>query len=93
MMENGWTFDPAREIWWAKTGPHTWTEVKGTLDDPPTWEPVTYQVTATKPGERTLVIAEFPSGYDATQFATTGISPRMAAGRVITIRRSDGRPV
>ena len=36
---NGWTFDPSREVWWAKTGPSTWTEVKGTLDEPPTWAP------------------------------------------------------
>jgi len=36
---NGWTFDPAREIWWAKTGPSTWTEVSGTFDDPPRWAP------------------------------------------------------
>jgi hypothetical protein len=34
---NGWTFDPAREVWWAKTGPSTWTEVHGTPDTPPTW--------------------------------------------------------
>jgi hypothetical protein len=36
---NGWTFDPSREIWWAKTGPATWTEVSGTLDDPPASAP------------------------------------------------------
>ena len=36
---NGWTFDPSREIWWTKTGPSTWTEVKGALDDPPFWAP------------------------------------------------------
>lgn len=35
----GWTFDPTREIWWAKTGPSTWSEVKGAYDDPPTWRP------------------------------------------------------
>jgi hypothetical protein len=36
---NGWTFAPAREVWWARTGPATWAEVRGTLDDPPTWTP------------------------------------------------------
>jgi hypothetical protein len=36
---NGWTFDPADESWWAKTGPNTWTIVKGTLDNPPSWKP------------------------------------------------------
>jgi len=36
---NGWTFDPAREIWWAKTGPNTWTEIQGTLDDAPSFRP------------------------------------------------------
>jgi hypothetical protein len=35
-----WHFDPSREIWWAKTGPNTWTEVRGAFDDPPTWKPV-----------------------------------------------------
>lgn len=35
---NGWTFDPAREIWWAKIGPATWTEVRGTMDNPPHWK-------------------------------------------------------
>lgn len=32
---NGWTFDPAREVWWKRTGTSTWTEAKGTLDNPP----------------------------------------------------------
>lgn len=36
---NGWTFDPAREVWWAKTGPDMWSEVKGALDDPPKFPP------------------------------------------------------
>lgn len=36
---NGWTFDPAREVWWAKTGPSTWTEVRGAYDDPPRFRP------------------------------------------------------
>ena len=54
---------------------------------------VKYQVTATKPGERALVIAEFPNGYDATQFATKFSGTRAAAGKVITIKRSDGAPV
>jgi hypothetical protein len=34
-----WKFDPAREVWWAKTGPSTWTEVRGTYDDPPRFAP------------------------------------------------------
>jgi len=36
---NGWAFDPTREIWQAKTGPATWTEIAGALDNPPTWAP------------------------------------------------------
>jgi hypothetical protein len=36
---NGWTFDPSREVWWAKTGPSTWTEVKGAFDNPPAFTP------------------------------------------------------
>jgi hypothetical protein len=36
---NGWTFDPSREVWFAKTAANTWTEVKGALDDPPSWAP------------------------------------------------------
>lgn len=36
---NGWTFDPSREVWWAKAGPSTWTEVRGTLEQPPAWAP------------------------------------------------------
>ena len=35
----GWTFDPAREVWQAKTGTATWTEVKGALDNPPLFSP------------------------------------------------------
>ena len=34
---NGWTFDPTREVWWARVGPNTWREVKGALADPPSW--------------------------------------------------------
>jgi hypothetical protein len=45
-----------------------------------------YQVTSTKPGERTLVIAEFPSKYDATQFAVKFSGTRAARGKVVTIR-------
>jgi len=45
----------------------------------------TYQVTADG-----LVIAEFPNGYDATQFATRFFTTRAARGKVVTIRRSDG---
>jgi hypothetical protein len=36
---NGWTYDPAQQAWTAKTGPLTWTSVKGDLDDPPSWRP------------------------------------------------------
>ena len=36
---NGWTFDPSREVWWAKVSPSTWREVKGAFDDPPSWRP------------------------------------------------------
>lgn len=36
---NGWTFDPSREVWWAKTGPALWSEVAGTFDSPPAWAP------------------------------------------------------
>jgi hypothetical protein len=36
---NGWRFNPAREVWWAKTGPNTWSEVQGTYDDPPRFRP------------------------------------------------------
>jgi hypothetical protein len=35
----GWTFDPAREVWYGKTAANTWTEVKGALDDPPRFAP------------------------------------------------------
>jgi hypothetical protein len=30
-----WHYDPAREIWQARTGDTTWAEVPGTLDQPP----------------------------------------------------------
>ena len=36
---NGWRFSPDREVWWARTGPSTWTEVKGGYDDPPRFRP------------------------------------------------------
>ena len=39
MSTSGWTFDPARQVWYAKTGPDTWTEVTGTLDSPPPFAP------------------------------------------------------
>ncbi len=39
MKVNGWTFDPSREVWWARLGECTWREVRGTLDDPPTFTP------------------------------------------------------
>jgi hypothetical protein len=39
---NGWTFDPAREVWYAKTGPSSWTEAPGALDNPPSRTPAEY---------------------------------------------------
>jgi hypothetical protein len=39
VTRSGWTFDPSREIWWAKTGPDMWSEVKGAFDDPPKFSP------------------------------------------------------
>jgi hypothetical protein len=54
---------------------------------------VKYQVTATKPGEDVLVIAEFSNGYDAGEFARKFFTTRAASGKVITIRRTDGQPV
>ena len=35
----GWTFDPSDESWFARTGPNTWSVVKGAIDDPPSWAP------------------------------------------------------
>ena len=84
-----WTFDPGREVWWAKSGPDTWTEIMGTLEHPPP----TYQITATKPGERTLIVAECPDGWTATQVATALHTSKHMRGNVITIRRDDGQPV
>lgn len=75
-----WTFDPARQVWWAKSGENTWTEVKGTLDQPPP----TYEVTVDG-----LTVAEFPSGWHATEFACHGLTARQAR-KVVTIKRSDG---
>jgi hypothetical protein len=37
MHFNGWTFDPSREVWYVKTSANTWTEVKGDIDNPPSW--------------------------------------------------------
>jgi hypothetical protein len=39
VSRNGWTFDPAREVWRAKVGPDMWSEVSGTLDNPPRVSP------------------------------------------------------
>ena len=39
MKINGWTYDPAEQAWTAKTGPNTWSIVKGELNDPPSWHP------------------------------------------------------
>jgi hypothetical protein len=48
--------------------------------------PVSYEVTAD--GQ---VVAEFTNGYDATMFATKFYGTRAASGKVVTIRRSDGK--
>lgn len=53
---------------------------------------VTYQVTATKPGDAVQVVAEFTNGYDAGQFATKFFTTRAARGKVVSVRRSDGKP-
>lgn len=45
-----------------------------------------YQVTCG--GE---VVAEFSNGYDATEFATQFSTTSAARGKVVTIKRSDGR--
>jgi hypothetical protein len=47
---------------------------------------VTYQVTAN--GE---IVAEFPNGYLADQFARKFFTTRAARGKVVSIRRSDGK--
>jgi hypothetical protein len=47
-----------------------------------------YQVTCDS-----KVIAEFPNGYLATEFATKFSTTRAANGKVVTVRRSDGAPV
>ena len=39
VSRNGWTFNPGREVWWAKVGPDMWSEVKGALDNPPRFSP------------------------------------------------------
>jgi hypothetical protein len=39
MKVNGWTFDPTREVWFARVSENTWREVKGALDNPPSWRP------------------------------------------------------
>jgi hypothetical protein len=54
---------------------------------------VTYQVTATKPGEAVQVIAKFDNGYDAGEFARRFFTTRAASGKVVTVRRDDGKPV
>ena len=45
-----------------------------------------YEVTSTKPGGPVLVIAEFPSKWHATEFATKWMTTRAARGCVVTIR-------
>ena len=49
---------------------------------------ITFQVTSTKPGERTLVIAEFDNRYDARQFAIKFFGTRAARGKVVTIKEN-----
>ena len=51
-------------------------------------EKMLYQVTADS-----LVIAEFPNGYDATMFATKFLPTRAARGKVVTIKRTDGKAI
>ena len=36
---NGWTFNPAREVWYARIGPDMVTEIKGTPGNPPKFTP------------------------------------------------------
>ena len=47
---------------------------------------VVYQVTADS-----VIIAEFPNGYLAGGFARKFFTTRAARGKVITIKRSDGK--
>lgn len=49
-------------------------------------KPVTNQVTAN--GQ---VVAERPNGYEADKFAKAYFTTRPARGKVIAIRRSDGK--
>lgn len=49
---------------------------------------VTYQVTA-----NSVIVAEFGNGYDAGEFARKFFTTRAASGKVVTIKRSDGKPV
>jgi hypothetical protein len=37
---NGWHYDPIEQAWTAKTGPNTWSIVKGDLTEPPTFKPM-----------------------------------------------------
>jgi hypothetical protein len=46
---------------------------------------MTYQVTADS-----VIVAEFPNGYEAQEFAGKFFCSRAARGKVVTIRRSDG---
>ena len=52
-----------------------------------TGRPVTYQVTIN--GE---VVAGFTNGYDAGQYAARIFTRRVACGKVVAVRRSDGKP-
>jgi hypothetical protein len=47
---------------------------------------VTYQVTADS-----VIVAEFPDGYLAGLFADKFFTTRAARGKVVTIKRSDGK--
>lgn len=49
---------------------------------------VKYQVTADS-----VIVAEFGNGYDAGEFARKFFTTRAASGKVVTIQRSDGKPV
>jgi hypothetical protein len=36
---SGWTFDPSREVWFARVGENRWMEMAGALDEPPSMTP------------------------------------------------------
>jgi hypothetical protein len=36
---NGWVFDPAREVWWARVSDSRWLEIHAAFDDAPGFRP------------------------------------------------------